>query len=297
VMIISLTEFEDAELLKVKPTRTSGEYCWTCTSSTILYCITNFHLQHCTYVDADLIFYSNPKILYDEMGEKSVLITSHRYTAEYDQSNTSGKYCVQFISFKNNENGMKVLKWWRNACIEWCFNRFEDGKFGDQKYLDDWQTRFEGVHELEHLGGGVAPWNVQQYQITKSGNNYSGIEMATEKKFELVFFHFHGLKFYENNIVSLTGQGYAINKNLQEVLYKPYVNSLEKIRNKINKTDITINANGVSGPSPFLPLNLKLKIRFYLAGFKYSFKNFSFTYLKHRIAHHYFYYLQDFKND
>src|SRR4051812_18081280 len=34
--VISLREFEDAELLRVKPTRSAGEYCWTCTSSTIL---------------------------------------------------------------------------------------------------------------------------------------------------------------------------------------------------------------------------------------------------------------------
>ena len=37
VTLISLWEFESPELLKVKPTRSIAEYCWTCTSSTILY--------------------------------------------------------------------------------------------------------------------------------------------------------------------------------------------------------------------------------------------------------------------
>ena len=295
--VVSLKEFEGEELLRVKPTRTAGEYCWTSTSSTILYSINNFGLDHCTYIDADLIFYSDPKVLYDEMGDKSVLITSHRYTADYDNSIESGKYCVQFVTFKNDQRGMKVLNWWRNACIEWCYNRVEDGKFGDQKYLDDWQTLFEGVHELQHLGGGVAPWNVQQYRISKAGNIYSGVEITTGNKFELVFFHFHGLKFYESDIVSLTGQIYAIEEDIQEVLYKPYVKALLELKNKVYRIDNSINANGISGPSPYLPLNLKLKIHFYLAGFKYSLKNISFSYLKHRIAHHYFYSVQDFKND
>ena len=47
-----------------------------------------------------MFFYSNPRVLYDEMGANSVLITEHRYTKEYDQSATSGKYCVQFVTFK-----------------------------------------------------------------------------------------------------------------------------------------------------------------------------------------------------
>jgi hypothetical protein len=97
------------------------------------------------------------------MKDASVLITDHRYAPEYDQSKGSGKYCVQFICFKNDDNGMKALKWWRDACIDWCFSRIKDGKFGDQKYLDDWTTQYSGVHELQHLGGGVAPWNVRQY--------------------------------------------------------------------------------------------------------------------------------------
>ena len=97
---ISLSEFEDNELLEVKKTRSKGEYCWTCTSSTILYCIQRFELSHCTYIDSDLYFFSDPKVLVDEMGENDVLITEHRYTPKYDQSLTSGKYCVQFMTLK-----------------------------------------------------------------------------------------------------------------------------------------------------------------------------------------------------
>lgn len=152
ITVLSLMEFKDAALLRVKPTRSAMEYCWTCASSTILYAIKTFGLSDCTYIDSDMVFYANPNVLIDEMCENSVLITEHRYTSAYDQTNQSGKYCVQFVTFKNDARGMMVLNWWRNTCISWCYARAEEGKFGDQKYLDDWTTRFDEVHVLQHLG-------------------------------------------------------------------------------------------------------------------------------------------------
>jgi hypothetical protein len=203
VTIISLNDFENDQLRAVKEHRTKAEYCWTCTPSTIHYCITRFNLDHCTYIDADLYFFSNPNLLVDEMKDNSVLITEHRYTRRYDQSKTSGLYCVQFITFRNTAEGMKVLTWWRDRCIEWCYDRFEAGKFGDQKYLDDWLTRFTGVHVLQDPGGGVAPWNVQQFDIKQSGDSIKVIKKETGTEHDLVFFHFHAVRFLKDEWVDL----------------------------------------------------------------------------------------------
>src|SRR5687767_8638553 len=70
--VIPLAEFEDADLRRIKGTRTAPEYCWTCTPSIILYCLEKYNLSSCTYVDADMIFYHNPLILIEEMKEKSI---------------------------------------------------------------------------------------------------------------------------------------------------------------------------------------------------------------------------------
>ena len=43
--VISLKDFEDPELLKVKPARSRAEYCWTSSSSTILYVLNNFRVS------------------------------------------------------------------------------------------------------------------------------------------------------------------------------------------------------------------------------------------------------------
>lgn len=219
VTVIRLKDFEDPALLSVKPSRSKGEYCWTCTPSTVAYCINRFNLDHCTYIDADLYFFADPGVLVDEMGDASVLITEHRYTRKYDQSATSGIYCVQFITFKNTPDGLRALTWWRDRCIEWCYARIEDGKFGDQKYLDDWTTRFSGVHVLQHLGGGVAPWNIQQYTVTEKAGKISLITPKGEA--ELIFYHFHYVKFYGNDRIDLGN--YRLDKATMTIIYRTYL--------------------------------------------------------------------------
>lgn len=242
--VVSLTEFEDEELLRIKPTRTRGEYCWTSTSSTILYCIEKYNLPACTYLDADMFFYNDPGILIEEMGHKSVLITEHRYTPRYDKTRLSGKYCVQFVTFKNNEEGLTVLRWWRNACLDWCYNRHEDGKFGDQKYLDDWTTRFPGVHVLQHLGGGLALWNIQQYAVGEENGKRVCREKTTGKIFTPVFYHFHYLKYYKNNTVELGRR--IIEKDVLQYFYIPYLEKMEAAKKLIEHTQTGFDPHGAA---------------------------------------------------
>lgn len=257
VILISLEEFEDKKLLSIKNTRSKGEYCWTCTPSTILYVLKNYNVDICTYLDADLYFFNSPEVLIDELPEnKSVMITEHRYSEKYVSSIIdSGIYCVQFMTFKNNHEGLEVLNWWRNACIEWCYARNEDGRFGDQKYLDDWMTRFTCVYELKHLGGGLAPWNIQSYIINKDLMiNYNHIF------YKSIFFHFHNLKFFDNNNVNLSS--YDLKRNEIEILYKPYIIHLEEIKKKLNAIDDSFDPHGASNWAKDDFEIIKSKIRF-----------------------------------
>ena len=180
----------------------------------------HYDVSEVTYLDSDIFFFASPNLLLDEFHKSGmdVLITEHRYTKEYDQTATSGKYCVQFMTFKNNAKGLNVLNWWCDRCEEWCYARFEDGKFGDQKYLDDWTERFDCVHVLQHLGGGVAPWNVQQYDVTLEPC-VNGIPV--------VFYHFHALRWLSCNQFDLST--YRLHDNVLQHLYYPYIDCLKNI--------------------------------------------------------------------
>ncbi|MBO9659998.1 MAG: hypothetical protein J7527_14355 [Chitinophagaceae bacterium] len=231
--IISLQEFEDEELLAVKPTRTAGEYCWTCTPATIWYCLHTYSLDHCTYIDADLLFFSDPKVLLDEMGDKAVLITEHRYSPQHDQSELSGIYCVQFVTFKKNPAGLTVLDWWRKECLKWCYKRFEDGKFGDQKYLDDWTKRFQEVHVLQHHGGGVAPWNNLEYDYERKGQ---GVRIGFRNTaYPLVFYHFHDFRYCDKKTVRLTSHQYEVKRTAIRLIYRPYMRAIIGAENEIRQ--------------------------------------------------------------
>ncbi len=289
ISVIPLKEFETPDLLKVKEERTSQEYCWTCSSSILYHSITEFGLENCTYIDADMLFYSDPMVLYKEMGNHSVLISPHRYSPEYDQTLISGKYCVQFMTFKNTKEGMEVLNWWKDQCINWCYAKVEEGKFGDQKYVDDFQKLFTGVYESQHLGGGVAPWNFQQYTFENLENKILGTEKSTGKSFEVVYFHFHGLKFFENNIVKLTGDLYEMDKNINATFYTPYIEILRNLENTYAFDKLNFDPHGTQGIAPSKPLNCFLIVKFYLSGLKKSFKNIFGQEIKKSIAHHHYY--------
>lgn len=230
VTIVSLADFETPELLEVKKTRTAGEYCWTCTPAIIEHVLNHFQEPHCTYLDADLYFFSDPSVLIDEMGDNQILLTEHRYTPKYDHAKVSGIYCVQFMCFKAQPHGLEALAWWREKCLEWCHAWVEPDRFGDQKYLDDWTQRFQKVHVLRHWGGGLAPWNIQQVSL-KMHQAYLQGALDEGENFKVIFYHFHQLQLAQGSQVDLGG--YQLSRDVLENIYKPYINHLNSIESRL----------------------------------------------------------------
>lgn len=182
--VIRLPEIESAPLRAVKRGRSVGEYCWTLTPYLPSHVFARApQAQRVTYVDADLYFFSPPTLLLEEFSAsgKHVLITEHAFAPEYAANLRFGRFCVQFMTFRNTEPARRVLEWWQARCLEWCYAREEDGKFGDQKYLDQWPQLFaDEVHVLAQTERTLAPWNVAY--VGRSG------------PVRPVFYHFHSLK-------------------------------------------------------------------------------------------------------
>lgn len=237
IVPISMKEFETEELLIAKSNRTRGEYCWTCSCFSIAYVLDNYE-DICTYIDADLYFYSNPQCVIDEMIEHDCQVQiieqrldNRRISRELTKK--MGKYCIEFNTFTNDSNSRKILRWWQDRCLE-CCTATPDGKiFGDQKYLDDWLERFEGVNVVENVGAGVAPWNITNYELerTEGDNIYVKYKpMDITKK--MVFFHFHSVHYLDEEHVDIkvfTGASHT-SEELVKLFYYPYLKKIQEKR-------------------------------------------------------------------
>ncbi len=221
IRLLKLSNLETRELLDIKSKRTIGEYCWTLTPISFRYVFdSDQSVDRVTYIDADLWFLKKPKLIFDEFqaSGKNVLITDHAYAPEYDQSEKFGKFCVQFITI-TREGGEPVRQWWENRCKEWCFARLEDGKFGDQKYLDDWPELFSSlVHVLGNKESTLAPWNAIRFPY---GN--------------AIFYHFHGLKIISRKKLKIGA--YSLPATLIENVYKPYGQDLKHAINLLETAE------------------------------------------------------------
>lgn len=228
---VRLTDFEDDVMLEAKANRSFGEYCWTCSASFILYILETYNEPICTYVDADMYFFQDPKILIDEMREagKTVMITPHRFSIHQQHMIMNGIYCVEFNTFVNEEGSLGVLRKWKQDCIE-CCTAINDGvHLGDQKYLDTWPHDYpEIVHVCQNFGAGIAPWNIEWYTKCNDEEHFVYYN-NNEKPIPIVFYHFQHVTYIDRKNVDtgvLSGLSY-IDYSLVEKLYVEYLTRTE----------------------------------------------------------------------
>ena len=206
--LLDLSQLETPELLAVKPDRSRAEYCWTLTPWSIQWVLeTDSTVQRVTYLDADVFFLKSPDAIFSEFDASGcgVLITEHGYAPEYDQTPTSGRYCVQFLPVVRGL-GEPVLHWWRDRCLEWCFARCEEGLFGDQKYVERFEENFPGL--VLPIGPDCrfqAPWNCSIFKFS-----------------DAVLFHFHSLRSLSSRLIRVSSGTYLLPQPTILYVYKPY---------------------------------------------------------------------------
>lgn len=262
IELIALEAFEkgDDALLNAKQNRTRIEYYFTCTPSLPLFILNHWpEVDTITYLDADLFFFADPAPIYREFSGHSIAIIPHRFPPELRDHERHGIYNVGYLSFKRNQQAVACLRWWQEKCLEWCFDRVENNRYADQKYLDDWPARFSGVVEIRHKGANVAPWNLSNYTIRQNSygrqsshgrKSSNGVHVDDDP---LIFFHFHGFHqiaawLYDPNLASYKVK---LSRTIKQSIVKPYIHALAEAARLISpyvaKPTISHGIRGRSG--------------------------------------------------
>ena len=193
VRVIRLAEVEagDPELAAAKANRSRIEYYFTLQPCWPHWLLTNRpEIDRVTAIDADTAFFSSPMPVFTAMDAAgaSALITGHRFPnwgVHYEQH---GKFNAGFFSIRRDAAGLACLADWRARSLVWCYDRVEDGKYGCQRYLDDWTGRFgAAVLVLGHPGVNLAPWNWAAHRCEVGPGADASVRVDGQP---LILFHF-----------------------------------------------------------------------------------------------------------
>jgi len=233
IVPVRLADFEaaDPEVAATRASRSAIEYYFTCTPAWLLFVLAReADAEWVTYLDGDLFFFASPEIIYEELQEGSVAIIPHRYTPRLARLRKFGTYNVGWVGARGDSDGIAVVRWWRERCIEWCHDVVDGGRFADQGYLDSFPRLSSRVRILENIGANLAPWNIGNYRIDFCGNR-----VLIDTDHPLVFFHFQGVRkalrwfvFNSHRIYRAPFSGVVRNH-----IYKAYVDELLAIEQAV----------------------------------------------------------------
>jgi hypothetical protein len=240
--VVTVAELEagDSELMAAKANRTRVEYFFTLSPCWPRWLLekhgVRVGIERITYVDADMFFFASPVGIFEAMdaAKASVLGTAHRFPPWLQRYERHGKFNVGILSFRNDAAGRACLDDWRARCLAWCYDRLEDGKYADQKYLDAWPERLgAALLVLPDAGVNLAPWNWAGGEVecaAAAGGGDVRVEGAP-----LVVFHFARFRPIYGDWWWQSGQlDYGVMpRRLRRAIYGPYVRALLAAREEL----------------------------------------------------------------
>ena len=237
LLILPLKNLETKypDLLEAKSNRKLVEYYFTLTPWLIketLRIVPNAY--RVTYLDSDLYFFGSPKPLWSEIGESPIAMVEHRFSPSYVDKIIYGRFNVGWNSFNRSSESIKALNWWAEACVLWCYDRVENGKFADQKYLEEIYKNSPNVHIISYPGINLAEYNLDNYRLSihESKPYANGLPV--------VYWHMHCL-FEKSDGSYHVGirEDLATNPVIRWA-YESYINELSKLEKKLIELNVRV---------------------------------------------------------
>ncbi|HLU23562.1 MAG TPA: glycosyl transferase, partial [Bacillaceae bacterium] len=252
VTLIPVSEIENNMIAKLSEKRSLTECCWTMKAPLCEHILKHYsEIDYIIYCDADMYFFSSPKPILDEWSTYSIFLCKQRSTRMIEHKH--GIYQAGLLGFKREENSLKILKWWKEKCLEWCYDQYEDDRWGDQKYLNKIPNKFINIKVIQNIGIDAAPWNI----VMVDGNDVTrkGRRILIENT-EIVCFHFGSLLMLseiEYDLWKLEELNFT--KSILKNLYSPYIKALQQKYEELISIDNTIDYLSHTAPD-YTPMNV-----------------------------------------
>jgi hypothetical protein len=265
VLDVKDVEAHFPQLSIARENRSLSEYFFTLSSA-----IPNFLFKvypqpdFVVYIDADLFFFENPERCILALDDTdNVLLTSHNFARKNLDLRVYGEFNTGFIAFRRSAAGMKVASWWLERCLEWCKDVVENGKFADQKYLENFSSIAPGVKISQDFGLNLGPWGLNSLKQIgfRNGSIYVNGQF-------LFAFHFSGLQY--NRIFAILGLNpyqYRVSKTIYELIYVPYLRSIRRWETElVNYNSVTSFGSGLKSIRLSRKVTLRVLVRSLLGG-------------------------------
>lgn len=233
------SEFESEELLRIKASKEKRyEYYWACNPYIGRKVLNEQNTDFISLADCDLMFFQSPETIFDEFEGADVIIQPNNFSSNHVEDFIPvGYYCTSFQVFRKNSNAKKIINYWYRLCMKWCSANFEEGRFGDQKYLDDWRIRFKKVREVTNPGTNVAPWNIQKFDLLKKDG-----KVVINNRWPLIYYHYHSFRMnlsdYKYIITGDRENNYEIPSAAVKLIYKPYIREMRRALIELKKIKV-----------------------------------------------------------
>jgi hypothetical protein len=229
----------DPEFADSRNNRTLIEWYFTATSCLVNYIVKKYPtINNLYYLDSDLYFYNSVQPLIEESKNAAAQIIEHRFSKQMQHLLVYGRFNVGWIGFSTTAEGLALIHDYRSSCIDWCYEKLEGDRYGDQKYLDQWPQKFPSCVISKHLGANVAVWNISDRTLTRQGKD----TFIDDSK--LIFYHFQGVARLKSGNYVIKGDPLLLG-NYFELLYASYLNELGEIESEFDFESKRIEARDI----------------------------------------------------
>jgi hypothetical protein len=182
--------------------------------------------QGVTYIDADMFFFGPCETIFAEAPQAHVLIVEHD-SGNKKAETERGRFNVSLVHFADHGQARACLEWWGEATLR--STALGGDVWGDQKYLDEFPERFNGVHILTRPAGTLAPWNIWRRRLVRRSED----EVLADG-FPVTVYHFARFLVISHHLFMPIRRDW-LSRPVLTFIYRPYMRAIREAYRDIRK--------------------------------------------------------------